>query len=1800
MAANPWEMDWGVESRPQPSDLMPWERDWSSPAANQARARAVVPDATFGSVARDIASGVAQIPGVVVKGFADVARLATGDEIGKDTSEAAESYMDWTRRNIGSERAAAQRQNFQADMADDNVGVWDALSNNKGAIADQILPTLGSMVLPMGAAGLAGRAATIGRAAQGLDKAALAARVASAQTAAGVGATAAQNSADTFVELLDKGYSLQDAYTGAAVAAPFSVVAGTLMKGGAEGALVRAMSGQGTGRGLLGFGAALGRESGQEMIETAGQIAGEAVATDTMPSMNSVGKQLGVAGTLGAIVGGGGNLASQVLSAPPSAADEIARAFDADVANTRFAASADDIARQSLDPRNYAPPPPIDPVKSIVEGEVSPADRSMLDLLVPNRPTAPAAAPSAPTVPDVGRPPISDVDPTGDFGASNAELTALEAARGIGQAPVPQPIPEVGAPVPAAAQEPAQPAPNYEITESGTLLVNRPISEVRPLAPGAWMIRAPGGGTLVGRTAAPAVQAALDAEAPVDTVNVSPGRVENQAGNEQVASSLETVASEPAPALRGAEVSRFETAQPPVAPGATAKAAAALPSYTTNRDGTLVVNMTQPEAAAFLPDVKTIQTRRGLLVGRTQAAEAAAVLDVIQPLPEAFKTEQEARTFAKSAGLPDATPVVAAGGGFVIRPPVQEQTQEQITTAAAAVAKLNDGIQASQIAAQRIANKAPVQLVTDAELSQQGVGGQSASLIMRAVRAAFQVPVVAVRNLTANGAYNDGHAFLDVGQIATDGGGGVRGFMSRVIFTVGHEVGHYFQNSKSADDQAVNAKLKKAVDGYLRAGVVEQRQADEQSKRSMKLGERYGEFEVDSDLSGGFWLDSKFWGRLVQLDNGSTARKVFYRFMQAATRFAVIAKGSNLDVTTFIEKKAEVREAYAQAWAARAARQGVKTGAGATQGAGGVSMPQTAADAASAGSEVAFSQSERLSEMSYEKQPVQHVQAARNLAALLKELDEGKVSPGMFETRVRLLSSRMTEVSETKSANRILSERVRGADVLRERLIAARRRGELENDTVEFGLWAIDLNPAIAEDLGISIKSAPDGKKGVAGEYNRFAKVIRLFKGSQNMGTAVHEILHHTERMMPADVQAGIAGAWSKAVAKAAKDATPEQRKAIQALIEGSLGDKKAEKEAMQAFDDGVLDYDKHYQLTNPSEFWAVNATRILSSRFEADSWAAKAKQWLTEMLQKVKGLLRLPSDAPVLRGLRAVLEGDGSTQSKQMLTERAMTMRDIQERDDVTPAGSARAADRPSQGVEFAHGQSRLVQGLSEAGFDGQGAGRLVRQESTEPSLYTTGRARPLPYSESASPREIDAEEARLIARAKAEGFFWGVDKMPDIVALLGKKRAGGNEHDVFIVGSAPNKVVIRKTVKDSYGFAFRSPSQYLKRIDDYNRTFPNLQVRVIGVSRSPVLGRLSDNHGNGVVWTAQTFVEGEEFANESDLQKAMEAHGWEHVKDLEYRHKETGAVIDDAHTGNVLHRGDELLPIDVIIKRTPAEVQFSQSASARPSQTETPEFKRWFKDSKVVDANGRPLVVYHGTTGDVRSFDKKRRGQSTQADSARRGFFFVEDIKSAESYAHYAATDARIAALVKEAEKAEARGDWDAYDAKVQEYEDLDASFSDPMNRLAGQNVMPVYVSLQNPLRVDAKGENAQGFDISGAIKQAVRSRRDGVIIDNLDDAAGLVDRPSMHVIAFEPTQIKSAIGNRGTFDPANADISLSQSTRPIDHATRYAGVMVEQKILIEDTGQTGTLRLDAGQAIADLDQRAYRMRRLLECLG
>lgn len=178
------------------------------------------------------------------------------------------------------------------------------------------------------------------------------------------------------------------------------------------------------------------------------------------------------------------------------------------------------------------------------------------------------------------------------------------------------------------------------------------------------------------------------------------------------------------------------------------------------------------------------------------------------------------------------------------------------------------------------------------------------------------------------------------------------------------------------------------------------------------------------------------------------------------------------------------------------------------------------------------------------------------------------------------------------------------------------------------------------------------------------------------------------------------------------------------------------------------------------------------------------------------------------------------------------------------------------------------------------------------------------------------------------------------------------------------------------------------------------------------------------------------------------------------------------------------------------------------------TPEFKAWFGDSKVVDENGRPLVVYHGTNTEFDTFD---RGKASSAYGSKYGFYFANK------------------------EVAEGYGD-----------------------------VMPVYLAMKNPYKVVVDNEiNELLFDYDG---DAAEAEADGYRIshwrgetrddfeatdsatsyldDNYDDiftraeengADGVIVQGtdgSVDYVVFEPSQIKS-VYNRGTFDPNNDNI-------------------------------------------------------------
>lgn len=176
------------------------------------------------------------------------------------------------------------------------------------------------------------------------------------------------------------------------------------------------------------------------------------------------------------------------------------------------------------------------------------------------------------------------------------------------------------------------------------------------------------------------------------------------------------------------------------------------------------------------------------------------------------------------------------------------------------------------------------------------------------------------------------------------------------------------------------------------------------------------------------------------------------------------------------------------------------------------------------------------------------------------------------------------------------------------------------------------------------------------------------------------------------------------------------------------------------------------------------------------------------------------------------------------------------------------------------------------------------------------------------------------------------------------------------------------------------------------------------------------------------------------------------------------------------------------------------------------TAAFKNWFGDwekdpqnaSKVVDENGEPRVVYHGTYGDFTVFDKAMIGSATDYGLWGRGFYFTNMENTPYGNKKLALfLNFRNPFIFNDYKSAEEIGDYlNIWDGNF--HEDDRFGIFRPYARGAAQ--------------------------IAGSAQER---GHDGLIA---------VLGKWTEYIAFEPNQIKSATDNRGTFDPKNPDITFS----------------------------------------------------------
>ena len=191
-----------------------------------------------------------------------------------------------------------------------------------------------------------------------------------------------------------------------------------------------------------------------------------------------------------------------------------------------------------------------------------------------------------------------------------------------------------------------------------------------------------------------------------------------------------------------------------------------------------------------------------------------------------------------------------------------------------------------------------------------------------------------------------------------------------------------------------------------------------------------------------------------------------------------------------------------------------------------------------------------------------------------------------------------------------------------------------------------------------------------------------------------------------------------------------------------------------------------------------------------------------------------------------------------------------------------------------------------------------------------------------------------------------------------------------------------------------------------------------------------------------------------------------------------------------------------EAIVKIPDGGLREADVSPSRKRQTETPEFKAWFDGSHVVDNNGDPLLMYHGTSKDS-DFSRFKVGA--------RGAWFTSDPEDASDYA----SDNDSKGL--------------KYNPATGGYDEVNSS----------GRVLPVYLSIKNPYTLTAddmlRVNNANYARAQAKLFAEVRAKgHDGIRWSN--------NLAEQWVVLGSPSQIKSALGNSGSFDPGNPDITKS----------------------------------------------------------
>jgi len=188
---------------------------------------------------------------------------------------------------------------------------------------------------------------------------------------------------------------------------------------------------------------------------------------------------------------------------------------------------------------------------------------------------------------------------------------------------------------------------------------------------------------------------------------------------------------------------------------------------------------------------------------------------------------------------------------------------------------------------------------------------------------------------------------------------------------------------------------------------------------------------------------------------------------------------------------------------------------------------------------------------------------------------------------------------------------------------------------------------------------------------------------------------------------------------------------------------------------------------------------------------------------------------------------------------------------------------------------------------------------------------------------------------------------------------------------------------------------------------------------------------------------------------------------------------------------------------------------------QIDTPEFKRWFGNSEMKDKNGNPIIFYHATYKDFKKFQIFNK-PGVNKEATDQPIFFSYKPNHAEAFISHHAIGANTKPVYLKVNKL---------------CDDLSEKELDDFENYLVKKGYDVDAAYEFRKAVEIKNYDAR--EEMNFITWLKNNNYDGFIVNEY----GL-----RNVAVFSPSQIKSAIGNNGKFDPNSDNINEDKQNKII----------------------------------------------------